>query len=114
MSAAQGAVDEFHHQLDTAQDELVWRQAAREFQHSMTIDDTHALFARIRSGLGPSQSSRAVQLHVNHMPAGTFMTARFKTKFGKGEAEEDFSWVVRDGKPRLLGYFVKSASLRTE
>ena len=51
------AVDEFHHRLDTQQDELIFKEATPEFQKSMSAETSHAFFTRIGRKLGMVTSS---------------------------------------------------------
>src|SRR5690348_1858042 len=68
-------------------------------------------FARIRNKLGMPTSSEPTSVQVNHMAAGTLINARFRTRFEKAEAQENFTWRIQEGRPRLVGYSVNSPLL---
>jgi len=71
-------------------------------------------FSRINSVLGAPVSSTSVGVRENHMPAGIFIQANYRTHFEKGDAQEDFTWQV-DGKAvHLAGYQVTSPLFLTQ
>jgi hypothetical protein len=45
------------------------------------------------------------------MTAGVFIQAIYQTHFEKGDAQEDFTWRVEAGTPRLMGYQISSPLL---
>ncbi len=113
VSITERAVDEFHERLRSLQDERIISDATPEFQKSMRAE-SRVFFVRIRKTLGTPRRSRPISVHVNHMPAGTFIAAQYETSFEKGDAQEDFTWRIQEGKPLLLGYHVSSPLLLTD
>src|SRR5271166_2551595 len=111
ISTALNAADAFHSQLARGQYEQIFSEATPEFQNSISRDGSRTLFARIIKGLGNPESSSFTRVQVNHMPAGSFIVAQSRTKFEKGEAIENFTWRVNEGKPFLVAYTVSSPLL---
>jgi hypothetical protein len=111
---AQKAVEEFHHRLDIGKDELIVKEAEPEFLNSTGAQTAHAFLVRIRTKLGSPVLAKAIDIRVNHMPKETFIIAKYRTGFEKGTADENFTWRVREGKPRLMAYFINSPLLLAE
>lgn len=114
VSIAQSAVDELHNLLKAQADEVIYAEATVEFQKSMDAAASRAFFERIRRNLGAPHVSRLISIRVNHMPAGTFLVCQFQTSFDKGDAQENVTWRLQNGKPRLVGYYLRSPLLLTD
>jgi hypothetical protein len=111
LSMAQLAVDGFHQSLKVHDDGAIAVDVAPAFYQSVGVEARRAYLARIRSTLGAPVSSSPINVHVDHMPAGTFLSARYQTHFEKGEAQEDFSWRIENGRPYLVAYSAASPLL---
>ncbi len=111
MSMAQRAVNEFHASLKAHKEGDVAVDVSPRFYQSVDVGARRAYLARIRSTLGAPLSSSPINVHVDHMPAGTFLSARYRTHFEHGDAQEDFSWQVENGRPYLVAYAVTSPVL---
>ena len=114
VQQAPSAVESFHQQLNAQQGEQILSSATPEFQKAMSKDTYLAFFARIRRKLGTPISSKPTSIFVNHVPGATLIVAQFQTKFDKGDAQENFTWRVDNGKPRLLGYQIGSPLVLTD
>jgi hypothetical protein len=53
FSMTQNAVEEFHHRLETKQDERIFADASPDFKNSMNREASQAFFAKVRARLGP-------------------------------------------------------------
>jgi len=110
-SIAESALGQLHNHLTGQEDDQIFADAAPEYQKSMNVEANHAFFNRIRRKLGAPHASKPISIQVNHMPAGTFMLCQFQTSFDKGNAQENVTWHLQDGKPRLVVYQVISPLL---
>jgi hypothetical protein len=104
MATAGNALSELHSRLITQQDDQIFAEATPEYKKAMTAESSRDFFKRIRSKLGAPHASKPISVQVNHMPAGTFIVCQFQTSFDKGNARENITWHVQDGKPRLVVY----------
>jgi hypothetical protein len=111
VSIAESALDQLHNHVSAQQDDLIFAEATPEYQRSMNAESSRAFFNRIRRKLGAPHASKPISIQVNHMPAGTFMVCQFQTRFDKGNAKENITWHLQDGKPRLVVYQVISPLL---
>jgi hypothetical protein len=111
VSMVQHAVDEFHQSLKAHEDGTVAVDLAPAFYQSVGVEARRAYLARIRSRLGSPLSSSPLNIHVDQLPAGTFLSARYQTRFENGDAQEDFSWQIENGRPYLVAYTAASPLL---
>jgi hypothetical protein len=111
LATAQQAVDEFHQSLKVHEDGAITVDVAPAFYQAVGMQARRAYLARVRSRLGPPVSSSPVNVHTDHMPAGTFLSARYQTHFENGDAQEDFSWRIESGRPYLAAYTAASPLL---
>jgi hypothetical protein len=111
LATAQQAVDEFHQSLEAHEDGAITVDVAPAFYQAVGIQARRAYLARVRSRLGSPVSSSPINVHMDHMPAGTFLSARYQTHFENGDAQEDFSWQVESGRPYLAAYTAGSPLL---
>lgn len=105
------AADDFHASMMAHEDGRASVDTAPEYYRAVGAEERRAYFGRIRSTLGKPLSSSAVSVHVSHMQAGTFLYGRFQTKFERGDALEDFSWRVDQGRVYLMAYAAVSPLL---
>ena len=111
ISMAQRAAEGFHQSLRVHQDGAITVDVAPGFYQAVGVQGRRAYLARIRSALGAPVSSSLINVHVDHMPAGTFLSARYQTQFENGNAQEDFSWRIENGRPYLVAYVAASPLL---
>ncbi len=114
LSMTRSAVEGFHNRLEAQEDKQILTDATPEFRKSMNAETGGTLFARIRRKLGSPRVSKPISIRVNRMLTGTFIVAQFETSFDKGDAQENFTWRLQDGKPRLDAYSVNSPLLATD
>jgi Protein of unknown function (DUF4019) len=108
---AESALGQLHNHLAAHEDDQIFAEATPEFQKAMNAENSRDFFKRIRGRLGAPHASKPISIQVNHMPAGTFMVCQFQTSFDKGNAQENVTWHLQDGKPRLVVYQVISPKL---
>jgi hypothetical protein len=111
MEMAQHAADEFHQSMRSHPDGKLSVRVAPLFYKSAAPAEREAYFARVHAVLGAPVSWASVGLHVDKMPAGTFLSANYRTRFENGLAQESFSWKIEDGQPYLVAYVVSSPLL---
>jgi hypothetical protein len=111
FKAAEDARDRFHQRLRAHEFEKILNDATPDFRKSMSDDAGPVFFSRVSNILGAPISSKPVTVRENHMTAGVFIQAIYQTHFEKGDAQEDFTWRVEAGTPRLMGYQISSPLL---
>jgi len=111
LEMAQHGADELHQSLKSHPDGKLPIRTAPLFYQSVDPSEREAYFAQVRAVLGVPLSSSTVGVHVDKMPAGRFLSARYETRFEYGTAQEDFSWKIEGGQPYLVAYIVSSPLL---
>jgi hypothetical protein len=111
MEMATRAAEEFHQSLKAHPDGKLSVRVAPLFYQSTGRAEREAYFARVRAVLGAPLSWSPVGVHVDNMPAGRFLSARYQTRFESGVAQESFSWKIEGGQPYLVAYVVSSSLL---
>ena len=67
----------------------------------------------VHKKLGDAGPGSLLNIRVSATTLGSFITARYNTKFAKGSAIETFSWVRRNGALKLRAYDIRSDVLVT-
>ncbi len=109
---AQRAADEFHQSWKSHPDGKLSVRTAPLFYQSAGPTERQAYFAQVRAALGAPVSSSTVGVHVDKMPAGTFLSARYETRFEHGIAQENSVGRLRAGNRTWLHTSYRTPSLR--
>ena len=111
LTAADTAVVRFH-QLQNSQDyAAIYAQADQKFRDATKQDDFVTLMNAIHKKLGPVGSAERKSFFVNYNTSGSQIRVNYATKFGEGDAEEQFVWSKNGDDVALLGYHITSNAL---
>ncbi len=95
--------------------EKIYKEAADEWRHDATLEQSNATFATLKNKLGKVQNralhSATEENNSGGRLAGHSFVVSYKTKFERGEGMETFTLVERNGHWLLAGYFVNSTAL---
>ncbi len=111
---ARRAVDQFHQELETGQDDAIYDRADPEYKEAMTRDANQRLFSRIREKLGPVKKTESIGYFVDESTRGTFVKLHYKTHCANGELDERFWWRIKRTQALLIRYEARSPLLSTE
>ena len=95
--------------------EKIYNEAADEWRHDATLEQSNATFSTLKNKLGKVQN-RALHSATEEnnsggrLPGHSFVVS-YKTKFERGEGMETFTLVERNGHWLLARYFVNSTGL---
>jgi hypothetical protein len=107
-------VARFHQQLDSQNYVTVYAQADQKFRDATKQDDFVALMTAVHSKLGQVGSTTRKSYFVNYNTSGSQIRVNYATKFGEGDAEEEFVWSKNGDNLALLGYHINSVALITK
>jgi hypothetical protein len=110
-SLANPAVARFHAQLNSGQYEDICQEADKVFSDQQVHDKMLHLLSVVHKKLGDAGDANMVNLNVNAMASGTFVTAQYRTKFAQGSAEETFTWRKNGKVLQLYKYNILSDAL---
>ena len=108
--AADSASLEFRMRISRGAYGEIVRSAAPEFQAATTAPDFAKTMESLKERLGAWQSSEEPAWKVLAGISGQTVTVIYNSRFERGTATEEFVWRVRQGRPALAGYHVKSSA----
>ena len=111
LAAADAAVARFHQLLDGQNYVTIYVQADQKFRDASKQDDFVALMTAVHKKLGPVGSASRKSFFVNYNTSGSQIRVNFATRFGEGDAEEQFVWSKNGNNLALLGYHINSNAL---
>jgi hypothetical protein len=111
VAAADDAVTQFHKQLDNEDYATIYNQADERFRSATKQDDFLALMAAIHKKLGRTESATRRGFFVNFTTSGTQIRLTYATRFGAGDAQEQFVWSKNGENVALVGYNINSNAL---
>ena len=96
--------------------EKVYNEAADEWRHDATLEQSNAVFITLKNKLGKVENRALHSASEEHnsggsLPGHSFVVA-YQTKFERGDGMETFTLVERNGHWLLAKYFVNSMALR--
>jgi len=96
--------------------EKVYNEAADEWRHDATLEQSSAVFATLKNKLGKVENRALHSASEEHnsggsLPGHSFVVS-YQTKFERGDGMETFTLVERDGHWLLARYFVNSMALK--
>ena len=96
--------------------EKVYNEAADEWRHDATLEQSNAVFGTLKDKLGKVENRALHSASEEHnsggrLPGHSFVIS-FQTKFERGDGMETFTFVERNGHWLLARYFVNSTSLK--
>jgi hypothetical protein len=111
LAAADTAVARFHQQLDSQDYVTLYGQADQKFRDATKQDDFVALMTAVHKKLGRVGNVARKGFFVNYNTSGSQIRVNYATKFGEGDAEEQFVWSKNGDNLALLGYHINSNAL---
>jgi hypothetical protein len=114
VDIARRAVEQFHQQVATRQDDAVYDATDPAYKESMSRESHRGFFERIRRKMGILQSSKNTGYVANSATNSTFVRLRYKTQCANGELDEVFVWRIERGRAVLVRYEASSPLLSTD
>jgi hypothetical protein len=113
---AQAVIDVAGEDINEGRYEKIYMEAAEEWRRSTTLEQSNAIFNRLKARLGNIkgrvyQTAREEQTTSGPVP-GHSLVVSYDTTFERGEGMETFILVERDGRWLLAKYFVNSDALK--
>jgi hypothetical protein len=101
-------VQRFHRQLNADDYVDICDEADEAFAQSKQHDQLIRLLDSVHRKLGKAVTVQQLNINVNATLGGTFLTARYTTKFEQADAVETFTWRKSGSTWKLYGYNVQS------
>ena len=106
----------FSDDLSEGRYEKIYNEAADEWRHDATLEQSNKVFETLKSKLGKPGNrvlqSASEQNSSNGQLAGHSFVLMYETRFERGEGMETFTLVERNGHWLLARYFVNSTALK--
>jgi len=103
-ASSKAATDIFHHLVDRGEYAAIYDNSASGFQKAASRDASNKFFARISLKMGDCTESPVTFGGYQMTTSGTFITMNFSRACKNGTLDEQFVWVLENGKPVLLKY----------
>lgn len=114
VDIARRAVEQFHQQIASAQDDAAYDETDPAYKESMSREAHEGFFAKIRRKMGAFKSSANTGYFVNASTAGTLVRLQYKTRCANGELDEGFVWRIKAEHATLVRYEANSPLLLTD
>jgi hypothetical protein len=114
LASADAGVARFHQLLDSQDYVTLYVQADQKFRDATKLDDFVALMTAVHKKLGRVGNAARKGFFVNYNTSGSQIRVNYTTKFGDGDAEEQFVWSKKGDNLALLGYHINSNALITK
>jgi hypothetical protein len=102
-------------QIQSKQFDVIYDEAAPEFQNSMSKDVFIGLMTRVGRKLGACPTPKQpIAWHVNTTTNGYFSTRNYVAACANGQLTQSVTIVLRNGQAKLAGYYVGSPLLLTD
>jgi hypothetical protein len=111
LAAADTAAARFHQQLDSQDYVTIYVQADQKLRDATKQDDFVALMTAVHKKLGTVGNAARKTFFVNYNTSGSQIRVNYATKYGQGNAEEEFVWSKKGDNLVLLGYHINSNAL---
>lgn len=102
--------------ITQAQYEKIYNEAADEWRHDSTLEQSNAVFNTLKIRLGGIENRvfhSATERHDSGgLQQGHFFIVTYQTKFERGEGMETFTLAEHNGRWLLARYFVNSTALK--
>jgi len=97
-------VDEFHQRYNSHVFAAIYDNAHEELKSTITREGFIEGIRELRDRQGPFIRSREIKTDYLYSSGEVRVKMLFESVFEKGEAGEEFVFLVNDGKPHLLRY----------
>jgi len=111
FSTAEAKVSDLHQALDSEQYDSIYQDGSTELKSAISQADFVRFLTVVHKKLGLVQSSANTFKGFSVTTKGTFLSLNYKTVFARGDAQEQFVYVMRDHQILLAGYHVNSMAL---
>jgi hypothetical protein len=108
---ASAGVDHFHQQLDDADYDGIYQDAADEFRSSATRQDLTKFLRTVHDKMGKCDNRSAAGFHVNWKNGRVWVDQVFNIQCDAGQAQEAFVWLIQQNQCRLYHYQIDSPKL---
>ncbi len=107
VGTARQAVGEFHGRLDRNEFAAIYADAHEDFKAASPEPKFYEFMESLRRKAGKIKGSSQQAFNTQSSLTRTTITLTYETNFEQVEAKEVFTFAVKDGKARLLGYDVR-------
>jgi hypothetical protein len=104
---AERASDDFHLQVAKGNYGGIYDSAGSGVKSAATRDQLIAMLREINSKMGTCGEAMRQGFNMNVNTGGTFVTLVYTRKCVNGSLEEQFTWLMEDGRAVLHGYHYK-------
>ncbi len=111
IALAERAVESFHQQMNAQQFEVIYDEAAEEFQKSDSKEQIVNFLRIVTTKLGDVSSAKKVSWDVNFALSQTTVALGYATQFKEEVAREQFVYRVKDSQAKLVSYSVQAKAL---
>lgn len=108
---AENTVEDIHILFNEGRYKEIYQRADQTYKDALTETDSNSLFAMLSQKLGNVEQSKMVSWHIDSSTFGTTLRLQYKTEFTKGNATEQFIFMVSNGDTRLTNYDIQSPLL---
>lgn len=113
---AQATIDAVSEDIAAGNDDKIYQEAADEWRHASTLEQSREFFKTLRTKLGKVKSrvfhmARGEQ-NTSGLSGGQSYVVQYQTSFEQGTGMETFTLVERNGRWLLARYFVNSEALK--
>lgn len=111
-AGAQAALDRALEDIDAGRYEKLYHEAADEWRNESTLDESKAIFQRLRDKLGQVRTRSLQTAREEQTSKGHSVVISYQTTFDRGEGMETVTLLEHGGQWYLGRYFVSSSALR--
>ena len=111
---AEDEVQKFHSAFNAGEFHAIYSASADELKQTENEEDFVKLLAALNRKLGKLENTTQNTWHVNSQFTGTFVVLVYKSKYEHGDANEQFTYLVKDKVAKLAGYNINSNALITQ
>ena len=106
-SQADRGVAEFHERFNRSAFGEIYDTADQSLRTTIPKDDFVSGLQAIRNGHGAAKTARQIAIDYNYSSDGRMVKILISTSFEKGDAEEQFIFMIDDHGPHLRSYVFK-------
>jgi Protein of unknown function (DUF4019) len=111
ISLAEKEVAQFHAMSEQGRAAEIYVRASPRFQSVGTEAEFRSYLDAVHRKLGAMRTTEKQQWRVDYNTAGRFASLRYRTVFERGEAYEQFVYLIDSGKATIVSYNINSPAL---
>jgi hypothetical protein len=104
-------VSQFHALFEQGRAAEIYAHASPQFRSVGTEAEFRDYVDAVHRKLGGMQKTEIQQMRTDYNTAGRFASLGYKTQYERGEAYEQFVYVIESGKATLVSYNINSPTL---